>query len=327
MQLFTTVLAAVLPLFGLVAIGYCAKKLRILHVTDADVLSRFVVGLALPAFVIDAFLHNTVKLQYFSLPLVIWVSAGVAFALTLVAAKLLKCDLKQTGTMLLLATFGNTGFLGYPITMALHPNLIPANVIMDQIGMSTPLYPIALLVAGVYGRTSETQTMRESMIRVFRTPIFNAVLIALALRFVPWPHLHGEGAMAVVAAGVAKTLHAIVVAIHWVSSATIPVILVSIGLLLRPSAIRDHIGNVAVIGILRLIVAPALGFLTARYILGIHDPALLTICVIISGTPPSAAATVLCGQYDMDGSLGVAAFFALTMLSALSIPLMLSILH
>lgn len=315
-----------MPLFGLVAIGYLGKKLRILHVTDAEVLNRFVINIALPSFIVDAFLHNKVHVSYLSLPLVIWISNIGIFGLAFVASKLLKLNLKQTGTVLLLSTFGNTGFLGYPMTMALHPDLIPANVILDQIGMSLFLYPVALLLGGGLGRTSD-ESIAHSIYRFIKSPLMASMVVGLGFKLLPIPAMPHGGPLGPVFVGASHALHALVSAIHLVGLSTIPVILVAIGILLRPSAIGSHLGNVAVIGLFRLIVAPIFGFLVSRYVLGIHDPALLTICVLISGTPPSATATVITGQYEMDGSLGVAAFFALTILSALTIPLMLSILH
>ncbi len=315
-----------MPLFGLIAIGYLTKKARILHVTDADVLSRFVVDVTLPALVVDALLHNKLHNNYIGLPLVIWLSMPCAMALGLALSKLAKFGPKQTGTTMLLSGFGNTGFLGYPMTMALHPNLIAANVILDQVGMSMLVYPVALVLGGIYGRAGK-QTLAETAFKVVKTPVFVCLVLGLTLRLIPIPHAPHPGAMLRLYDGIAGFLGALAAAVHLVGSATIPVVLVAIGIRMRPSALKAHIVGVSIIGLGRLIVAPILGFLVARYVLQIHDPALLMICVVISGTPPSAAATVMAGQYDMDGGLGVAAFVALTILYALTMPLMLTFLH
>jgi len=326
-HLFIKVLISALPLFGLVAIGYISKRQRILHVTDTDVLNRFVMDIALPAFIFDALVHHRIRLTYMSLPAVIWISEIVVFGLALAVSKLLKYGPKQTGTIMLISTFANTGYLGYPMTTALFPTLLPATVIMDQIGMSPFLYPTAALLGSLYGR-STGKTFLQSFGRSLRSPIFLAMLIGIAVRLTPWPKPPALGEEAHIYAMGALILGALSSSIHVVAQATIPVILISIGVVLRPSSLAQHIGAVSVIATLRLIVAPVVGFLVAHYMFGIHNEAsLIGVCVLECALPPSANATLFSGQYDMDGSLGAAAFFALTILSAITIPLALSVLH
>jgi predicted permease len=160
-----------------------------------------------------------------------------------------------------------------------------------------------------------------------KTPVLICLALGLALRLIPVPHAPSSGSLLRLYDGAAGFLGALASAVHLVASATIPVVLVAIGIRMRPSALKANIVGVCIIGVGRLVLAPIIGFLVARYVLQIHDPALLMICVAISGTPPSASATVMAGQYDMDGALGVAAFVALTILYAVSMPLMLTFLH
>jgi len=325
--LFSKVLLSALPLFGLVAIGYLSKRFRILHVTDTDVLNRFVMDIALPAFIFDALVHNKVRAAYLTLPVVIWVSEIAVLLIGLAVAKLLKFGPKQTGTILLVSTFANTGYLGYPMTTALFPALLPATVIMDQMGMSMFLYPSAAMLGSVYGR-STGKSFWQSLSRSLRSPIFLAMLVGLAFRFMPWPGPPAGHKAAIAYYMAVAIVQALGKSLHVVAQATVPVILISIGIILRPSTLTQHMGAVSVIAVLRLLVAPFVGFLVARYLIGIHDdPTLISVCVLECALPPSANATMFSGQYDMDGSLGAAAFFALTILSAVTIPLVLSVLR
>ncbi|MDR3711116.1 MAG: AEC family transporter [Capsulimonadaceae bacterium] len=322
----STVLISALPLFSLVGLGYFAKRYRVLHLTDSDVLSRFVMDITLPAFIIDALLSNKIHSSYAGLPLVIWTAQIAVFVLAIAISKLLRYGPKQTGTTALVATFANTGYLGYPMTMALFPTMMPATVIMDQIGMGTPLYPTAGMLGSIYGR-STGQTLRQSVVRVLRSPLFVAMIAGLIIRLIPWPGPPATGNWSLPYSVAAAVAHGIGVSLHYIAGATVPVVLISLGIILRPSALRQCLPQVGVIAILKLVVAPIVGFLVARHVLGIHDHILTAVCVLECSLPPSANATLLSGQYDMDGTLGAAAFFALTLGSALTIPLMLAILH
>lgn len=328
MQIFFKVLVSALPLFGLVAIGYFAKRLRILHITDTDVLNRFVMDITLPAFIFDALVHNKLRMTFLSLPLVIWLSELAVFLLGLLIARICRLGPKQTGTVLLVSTFANTGYMGYPMTTAIfHAAMLPAAVIMDQIGMNTFMYPGAAMLGSVYGR-SEGATFAQSFLRWLKSPLFGAMLVGLVARFIRWPAALTTGDAALVRQALAVLIAAGSAIIHVVAQATVPLIMISIGIILRPSSLSQHLGPVSIMAALKLLVAPLAGYAVARCLLHIGaGTALLGVCVLECALPPSANATLFSGQYEMDGSLGAAAFFALTTLSAITVPLALCLLR
>lgn len=322
-ELLKTTLAAILPLFGLVLVGYLGKKTRVLLESDAGVLSRFVVNIALPAFIIDAFLNNHVRTEYFKLPIVLWVAAALAFALGVLANGALKGEKRSAGATAMSSAFGNTGYLGYPLTTALLPGLLPAAVICDQLGMALLLYPGVVIVASVFGRASG-EPISKSFLRYARSPLFlamiaGAVIALVRSRAMSGPELRAIDELAPLGQALASILHGL-------AEATIPVILVAIGLLLRTSTLASHWKAVTIIGVIKLLIMPLAGWALARYGLGLHGKT-LTVCVLELAVPPSAAATVFAGEYDMDGPLAVAAFFALTVASAVTIPVMLTLLR
>jgi len=325
-ELFKSTLGAILPLFGLVLIGYLGKKARVLHATDAQVLSRFVVDIALPAFIVDAFVTHHLRAAYFKLPVTLWVASAIAFGATLMIGKLTRATPKTIGAMILLSCFGNTGYMGYPITTALLPKLLPATVLCDQLGMSLLLYPGAVMLGSIYGRTEE-QSLRDAIGKFARSPIFIALVVGIAAALAPSLHAPIPGSPLVASYFFAHSLlRGILAVLHTTALATIPVVLIAIGLMLRPSTLKQHWKEVSYIGLLKLIVSPVVGWAVGRYALGFAGP-LLTICVLECGVPPSASATVFAGQYEMDGSLAIAAFFALTIASAVTLPIAVTLLR
>lgn len=318
MNLFGRALAAIAPLFGLIAFGYFAKRLQILPDGDAAAFNRLVVQITLPAFVLAALLTHTFETAYLRAPLVIWIGQGMVFALALALGRLCHWERKKTGAILLTGTFGNTGFLGYPMTTALFPVLLPVSVLIDQLGMALWLYPGALVLGALYGGQARKHPS-AAITGFLRSPLFVALALGLALRFLPHGGLTVPRALTI-AGGMGLSVIALV------GSATIPVVLIAIGLMLRPSTLPHHGRDVLLIGGLKLILLPTMAWLAARYLFDLRGD-LLRVCVLEAAMPPSASATVFAGEFGMDGGLAVAAFFALTLASALTMPLMLALLR
>jgi hypothetical protein len=114
--------------------------------------------------------------------------------------------------------------------------------------------------------------------------------------------------------------------IGMLGSVTVPVVLIAVGLLLRPSSLPQHVSKVAVIGLFKLVALPVVVWTVGRYLFHVTG-SMLEVCVLQAAMPPSATSTVFAGQYDMDGSLAIASFFALTVISAITLPIMLGILR
>ncbi len=219
---------------------------------------------------------------------------------------------------MLQSVFGNTGYIGYPMCTALFPMRLPAAVLIDQMGMSIPLYPGAPIIGSVFGK-SQAEGSQKPIWGFLKTPVFIALALGLLLKLVPQAWVPSTPPFVVFGKYFVQV-------ISMIGGVTIPVVLIAVGLLLRPSSLAQHYQKVAVIGVYKLILMPLLTWLVARFLFQMSG-SLLAICVMEACMPPSATSTVFSGLYDLDGSLAVGAFFALTILSALTLPLMLGILR
>jgi predicted permease len=315
---YTNVLLVILPLFALILFGYICKRTRLLHVTDAPVLNRFVLCVSLPALIVYALLSRHLNIAFVKLPIIFWLSDILVLFLALAAAWSLKWTDPEKGTLILQSLFGNTGYIGYPMATALLPSVFPAAVIIDQVGMSVPLYPGAIVLGAMLGR-GKSQGMGSSVMGVFKSPTFLAMVVGIGLALVPhsfFPHTLAAQKLGKMAMDLLKI----------VGGATIPVVLIAVGLLLRPSALAKHGMKVVVVGFFKLLALPTIAFVISRFVFHVSGE-LLSVVVLQASMPPSATATMFCGQYEMDGSLAVASFFALTVASAITVPLMLSVLR
>ncbi len=77
---------------------------------------------------------------------------------------------------------------------------------------------------------------------------------------------------------------------------------------------------------LKLIIMPVIAYSVSRWVFHLHG-GLLSVSTLEAAVPPAATTVVFAIRYRLDSDLAVALFFALTVASAVTLPLMLSILR
>ncbi|MEO7719512.1 MAG: AEC family transporter [Capsulimonas sp.] len=314
MTLFAATLSALAPLFLLILLGYALKRVRVLHSAHAPVLNGLVVNATLPALIIHGLATApAIPARTFCIPLSIILTECVLMALILILGRVCRLTRPRLGALLLVGTFGNTGFLGYPITLALLPHQFPAAILLDQFGMSVPLNIVAALAGATLGTARTDESPRKNLTRILMSPIFIALLVGLAAHFLPGSH----AALATpVGQIVDKTL-------GYLAQGTTPLVLLAVGLSLRPEAAGKSIPTLLLSCALKLIISPLIMWPICR-LFGLHGD-LLAVGVLLAAMPASVMSSVYAAHHDMDGDYAVATVFVSTILSALTIPWMLSL--
>jgi len=210
-------------------------------------------------------------------------SAGIANAIALVTTAL-----------------GNTGFIGYPITAAvLGARGLPEAIFYDVFGTVCGLALVGLLVAQRFGHNDEARVnpLRE----LFTFPAVIALAIALATQHVAVPD-------------------AVMSGIGLLANMVAPLIMLSVGLSLRVDTLGSQAGPLAVLGGLRLLVAPLIGLAFGWILLG-SGPA-LRVVVLESGMPAMMLTFVVGERFGLDTDFIASAIFVTTAAAALSLPLL-----
>jgi predicted permease len=318
MTLFFVVLKALAPLFLLILLGAGLKKLRVLHATHVPTLNGIVIQVTLPALIFLA-LARAPRLPSADarLPMALWGAEALTLLAAVTLARIFKLSRPLQGAMMLVGVFGNTAFLGYPITLSLLPREFPATVLLDEFGCVIVLYLCAGLIGGVFG--TQSGTLRSAILRFVRSPLFLSVMAGLAARTVPWPSdLLMNSAAKAVGDIVGQCL-------SYLALGTTPLILLSLGVALQPRAAGAAPGLTLLPCALKLIVCPLLMWGICREI-GFHGDT-LRVGVLQASMPTSVLASVLCAQNELEGPFAVGVVFFTTLLSLLTLPLMLSVLH
>jgi predicted permease len=255
----------------------------------------------------------------------------------------------RLGALLMVSAYGNTGFLGYPITMALLPHMLTAAVLIDQIGMSIILYPSAPIIGSFFGVSQKEQSLlanKESQhtphvkakttappshakgfrpsertrnaLAFFKSPLFIAMTIGGLVHVIPWPH-------AITHSSQLKPIGKVVMdCLGLLGQGTIPLIMLSMGASLKPRSAKNAISPILLASCLKLLLAP-LAMLVFLKALGVTG-AILAVGVLQAGMPTSVMSSVLTRYHDMDGDFAVGVVFITTVLSALTIPMWITLI-
>lgn len=318
MSLFPIVLCALAPLFLLIVLGNILRRARVLHAAHVPILNGLVLHVTLPALIFLALTHApALSPSDTRLPAAFWLAEAVTMATAYTLGRLLRLPHPARGALMLVGVFGNTAFLGYPITLSLLPQHFPQAVLLDEFGCVLALYVSSALVGSAFG--SQSGDWRGAVLRFARSPLLLSVVVGLVVRLLPWPPSLTALPAAVAVGGVLSHC------LGYLAQGTTPLILLSVGVSLQPRAALAAPGATLLPCLLKLVVCP-LAMWGACRLLGLHGE-WLRVGVLQASMPTSVLASVLCAQSDMEGPLAVGVVFLTTTLALVSLPIMLFLLH
>lgn len=320
MSLLAAILTALAPPFLLIGLGWGLKRARVLHPAHVPILNGLVVQVTLPALVLHGLLNAPRLSPALAIPVLAAfgaeaAAAGVAYAV----GRAMRLPARVLGAVLLVGVYGNTGFIGYPLTLALVPSQFPVSILIDQIGMNIPMYLSAALLGAGSGGGGGAGGRKAAVLRFLRSPLFASVVLGIALRLVAVPS-------ALAGAPVVRALGEVVgKCLEYLGQGTIPIILLALGVTLRPGAAGGRVGPMALACGCKLLVGPLAMWGLCR-LLGLGGDVRMD-GVLEAAMPASVMASVLAGQNDLEGDFAVGVVFVSTVLSAVTIPLLLALLH
>lgn len=322
MSLFAAILTALAPPFLLILLGAGLKRVRVLHPAHVPILNGLVVSVTLPALVLHGLLNAPRLSPTLALPVVgILGAEAAAAALAYGVGRALRLPPGILGAILLAGVFGNTGFIGYPMTLALYPKQFPSAILMDQFGMNIPMYLSAALLGAQFGGGKGTGSggQRAAILRFGRSPLFLSAVLGLVLHLLPLPP-------SLAAVPLLRALGSIGgKCLEYLGQGTTPLVLLALGVALRPGAVGGRGAAVALACGCKLLVSP-LVLWGVCCLLGIGGEPRLD-GILEAAMPASVMASVLAGQNDMEGDFAVGVVFVSTVLSAVTVPLLLTFLR
>jgi predicted permease len=122
-----TTLGVVLPVFGLILLGYLCRRGEVLGAASMAELNRFVVWVALPALLFDIMAHTRwATLWQPGFVLAFWLGSLLVFGATVALRRAQGRPLADAGLDGLNAAYPNSGYMGFPLCLvALGPESLP----------------------------------------------------------------------------------------------------------------------------------------------------------------------------------------------------------
>jgi len=256
-------------------------------------LNGYVIHVALPAAAL-LYLHSIpFEPKMVMTPLMPWLLFLLAWGFFALLGRLLQLPRRTVGALILLGGLGNTSFVGLPMIEAYYgKELLGVGILADQLGSFMTLSTLGVLVASLY--SSGSPSLRDMPRKVLFFPPFQALVLALILRPLPYPEWS-------------------VLVLRKLADTVSPLALVSVGFQLRLTSLAGLKLRLAAGLGFKLLLAPALLSFCYLGLLGLRGPA-IQVTLFEAAMAPMITAGIVAIDHDLDPPLA-------TMLLGIGIPL------
>ena len=277
-------------------LAYALKLLRVFREEDAGAFINYVIYFSLPALVFGKVREVELTADAVGVVLSAWLVILFSLLISFIVGRLLQMEDRTLKAFVLVSSFGNTAFMGYPFTFALFGDEgLRYAVLYDQLGSFLLVVSVGFLIA----------TGRFSLREVVFFPPFVALLLAFLSRPLELPAF-------------------LSVFIDTTGKSLIPVVLFSLGLKFSPKHLLDSMKNALLTVSLKMLLVPLLVLIGLKTF-GL-DTLNYRVVLLESAMPPMVMAGVFAIKYGLDERLAVSAITLGILLSFFTVPLFLHLL-
>lgn len=252
----------------------------------------------MPALIFKAVRGSEISLSLLKIPLVGLLAMAAALLLAYFVGRRVTSNAATLGGFLMAAVAGNTGYLGYPVTIMIfgQDNLVKA-VFFDLFATVVFILTIGLLIAGRYGSSQRRMQPWKEMLSF---PPLLALIAALLTRGIVLPDPVNQ-------------------VVDLLAGATVVLIMLSIGLGLSLGESRNYKLPLTMVVVIKLVFVPLAAFYVGKGLL--LQPSDLAVSVLEASMPSVMFSQVLALKYGLDSVFLPSAILITTVLSLITIPL------
>jgi malonate transporter len=313
------IVAIVLPVFGLIALGYAAAWSGILRRETGEALSDFVFIIAIPVLV-----FRTLATAVFGgdSPWGLWIAYFAVFAVMWVIGsgtirRLFGRDARAGVVAGISTAYGNTVLVGIPLALAAYGNDgAVAMALIIAIHLPVMMTSSAILIVraerrdGVVHAEPGTRAMVRGLgLNLARNPLIIALILGALWHVLGVPLDGFPRTMVDRIADVAATLA-----------------LIGMGMTLRNYGIRGNVQAGLVLAALKLLLMPALVLLATRYVVPV-PPVWAKVAVIAAACPTGVNAYIVATRFRTGEALASNAITISTALAVVSMTLWLTVIE
>ncbi|HHW07662.1 MAG TPA: AEC family transporter [Clostridia bacterium] len=299
--------ASIVAMFGILILSYGAKQARLMPADTNGVLSSLLYNVTSPCLIFTSLAAGP-GMEVLRQALVM---AGVAFVYCGLACLVAFFFLRKTppgdktgGVVVFSSIFGNTGFMGIPLSYMVFGNTgVVMSALYDQVH-NLYMYTVGVSLLGVKGKN-----FWETLVSRFKEPplvgFMAGLLVLLSGIEIPGPVLQP---------------------VKMLGDATSALAMFTIGQFMVLSGFRQYqrLKKLLLVIGLRLVLLPCI-VLSMTSLLPL-SPQVRGVLVIMAASPAAVMSAILSQRYDKDYEFAVMAVVATTALSVVSMPLIMMLL-
>ena len=291
----------IVSIIVMILIGVLSKKIGLLKEKDVETLNNIVISIALPCMIFNALYTADVSLlpKLSILTVYILITSLIVGILTYSLLHFLGWERKKIWSLVTVVVLGNTGFLGYPITHGIFGNEGMIRAVFCDISTSILFILLSFILILIFD--GELKVAIKKILTFL--PLWSVVLgILFNIYSIPITPIGST-------------------VVGYLAGATIPLIMISLGLSLKLEGLKYHFKEVGLASIIKLLIYPliALGVLSLLNITGFEH----TIGLIEATMSSAMLGMVIAVTYRLDWELTSDCIFTTTLFSLITIPIFL----
>ncbi|GGE50805.1 permease [Agaricicola taiwanensis] len=305
----TDILAIILPVFGLIFLGFFAVKTGILSPSTGEGLSDYVFALAVPALIFRTLSTNSLPntspwgywIAYFAGVAVVWPLA------MLLARRVFGRSSQEAVVHGFAAGQSNTVLVGIPLILAAYgeAGAVPLFLL---IAIHLPV----MMTLGTLNMEATGGISRAGFLRLLRILATHPILLALIAGLIAsWLSL-----------SIPETARTI---IDGLGASASPVALVAMGITLARYGLKGEIATATTLTFLKLMVHPFAVWILAHFIFGL-EPVFTGVAVLFASMPCGINGYLLAARYKTGEAVASGAITISTALSVITVAFWLWVL-
>ncbi|MEW9309360.1 AEC family transporter [Labrys neptuniae] len=306
-------LLIVLPVFALILAGWLARRSNALGPHATREVNRLVVYLALPALLFDIMANaDPARIWQPGFILAFALGCALIFVLALTIRLRQGCHLADAAIDGLNAGYANTGFMGFPLILAVVGQSGMAPTLVATIVTVCVLFAVAIVLieASLQSQARRRDIARKTLLALIRNPLLVAPALGALVMVSGWP--------------LPQTLDRF---LKLLGAAASPCALIALGLFLAENTGRAAEAGRKVEALLiglKLVAHPVATWVIAAPILGLTPDAVHT-AVLLAALPTGTGPFMLAEFYGRQALVTSRVVLATTILSVATLSLYLAV--
>ncbi len=305
---FFTVASNLFSLFALIAVGYIAVKTGVIKPESSQYFSALLMKITLPCTIFISLVTREYDSAFARDGIIIIIAGLVMYPVMLYTsrglAKIFRVPEGRRGVWAFVSTYSNSGFMGFPVALALFGVEGLALSVMLNISFNITIYTLGALEIIHDNPNHDSEGVDVKSI------IFSNINISTALSLIFY-------------FGRINIPSAVAVPVKYISDITTPISMIIIGMALAHSKVSDIFSDVHAwsASAFRLIIYPLISCLVLRVFLLSDNHLVAAILILINAMPGASVTTVLSEMYHADVDFAARIMFIQNLACMVTIPL------